>query len=116
MTEQTKSAEESDDGAVARANPTPLTIDHRGGVGINQASAQSGKAGHSVSRAETGEGSAKDKVADARQASLDGAIRNALDDKLQKLEAKELTRPNPIIEGLEVEVQETLNTVNHPEQ
>src|SRR3981189_2716294 len=85
---------------------TPLTIDQRGGVGINQASAQSGhsggKAGHSVSRAETGEGSAKDKVADARQASLDGAIRNVLDKKLQKLEAKELTRPNAIIEGLEV--------------
>ena len=91
---------------------TPLTIDQRGGFGMNQASAQSG---HSVSRAEPGEGSAKDKTADARQAKLDAAISNVLDKKLQKLEAKELTPPNPIIEALEVEVQDTLNTVNHPE-
>jgi hypothetical protein len=99
---------------------TPLTVNQRGGFGLNQASAQTGhsggNAGHSVSRAEPGEGSAKDKAADARQAKLDAAISNVLDKKLQKLEAKELTRPNPIIEGLEVEVQETLNTVNHPEQ
>ena len=49
---------------------TPLTIDQRGGVGINQASAQSG---HSVSRAEAGEGSARDKAADAGQAKQDAA-------------------------------------------
>src|SRR5258707_34062 len=91
---------------------TPLTIDQRGGVGINQASAQSG---HSVSRAEPGEGSAKDKVADAGQAKQDAAIRNALDNKLQRLEAKELTRPNVVIERLEVLVQDTLNTMNRPE-
>jgi hypothetical protein len=92
---------------------TPLTIDQRGGVGINQASAQSG---HSVSRAEPGEGSAKDKVADAGQAKQDAAIRNALDNELQNLEARELTHPNVIIERQELLVQDTLNTMNRPEQ
>jgi len=89
---------------------TPLTIDQRGGVGINQASAQSG---HSVSRAEPGEGSAKDKIADARQANLDAAIRNALDNELQRLEAR---HQNVIIERQELLVQDTLNTMNRPEQ
>ena len=91
---------------------TPLTIDQRGGFGMNQASARTG---HSASRAEPGEGSAKDKTADARQAQLDGAIRGVLENKLQKLEARELTRPNRAIEALEVEVQDTLNTMNVPE-
>ena len=96
---------------------TPLTIDQRGGFGVNQASAQSGNAGHNVSRPEPGgEGSMKDKVADARRAQLDGAIRNVLDNKLQKLEARELTSPNRAIEALEVEVEDTLNTMNRPEQ
>jgi len=91
---------------------TPLTIDQRGGFGINQASAQTG---HNASRPEPGgEGSAKDKVADARQAGLDGAIRGVLENKLQKLEARETTR-NRLIEALEVEVQDTLNTMNVPE-
>jgi len=89
---------------------TPLTIDQRGGVGINQASAQSG---HSGSRAEPGEGSAKDKIADARQANLDAAIRNALDNELQRLEAR---HQNVIIERQELLVQDTLNTMNRPEQ
>ena len=62
---------------------TPLTIDQRGGFGVNQASARTG---HSVSRPEPGEGSMKDKVADARQAQLDAAIRAALENKLQRLE------------------------------
>jgi hypothetical protein len=89
---------------------TPLTIDQRGGVGINQASAQSG---HSVSRAEAGEGSARDKVADAGQAKQDAAIRNALDNELQRLEA---AHQNVIIERQELLVQDTLNTMNRPEQ
>jgi hypothetical protein len=89
---------------------TPLTIDQRGGVGINQASAQSG---HSVSRAEAGEGSARDKAADAGQAKQDAAIRNALDNELQRLEA---AHQNVIIERQELLVQDTLNTMNRPEQ
>ena len=91
---------------------TPLTIDQRGGVGINQASAQSGNAGHSASRSEAGEGSAKDKVADARRAQLDAAIRTALENKLQRLETH---RKSPIIDRLELLVQDTLNTMNRPE-
>jgi hypothetical protein len=89
---------------------TPLTIDQRGGFGVNQASARTG---HSVSEP-GGEGSTKDKVADARQAGLDAAIRGVLENKLQKLEAREATR-NRLIEALEVEVQDTLNTMNVPE-
>ncbi len=88
---------------------TPLTIDQRGGLGVNQASARSG---HSVSRAEVGEGSMKDKVADARRAELDAAIRTALEDKLQRLETH---RKNSIIDRLELLVQDTLNTMNRPE-
>ena len=90
---------------------TPLTIDQRG-FWVNQASAQPG---HNASRPEPGgECSAKDKVADARQAGLDAAIRGVLENKLQKLEAREATR-NRLIEALEVEVQDTLNTMNVPE-
>ena len=87
----------------------PLTIDQLGGFGVNQASARSG---HSVSRSEPGEGSMKDKVADARRAELDAAIRAALENKLQRLEAH---RKNPITDRLELLVQDTLNTMNRPE-
>jgi hypothetical protein len=88
---------------------TPLTIDQRGGFGVNQASA---RASHSVSRTEPGEGSMKDKVADARQAQLDAAIRGALENELQRLEAHRL---NIITGRLELIVQDTLNTMNRPE-
>jgi hypothetical protein len=88
---------------------TPLTIDQRGGFGVNQASA---RAGHSVSRPEPGEGSMKDKVADARQAQLDAAIRAALENELQRLESH---RPSIITGRLELIVQDTLNTMNRPE-
>ena len=88
---------------------TPLTIDQRGGFGVNQASARTG---HSVSRPEPGEGSMKDKVADARRAQLDAAIRTALENKLQRLE---MHRKSPVIDRLELLVQDTLNTMNRPE-
>ena len=88
---------------------TPLTIDQRGGFGVNQASARTG---HSVSRPEPGEGSMKDKVADARQAQLDAAIRAALENELQRLESH---RHNIITDRLELLVQDTLNTMNRPE-
>jgi hypothetical protein len=89
---------------------TPLTIDQRGGFGMNQASARTS---HSASRPEPGgEGSAKDKVADARQARQDAAIRAILESKLKRLEARRQTLFN---ERLELLVQDTLNTMDRPE-
>ena len=86
---------------------TPLTIDQRGGFGVNQASARTGHPEPG------GEGSAKDKVADARQARLDAAIRVALENELQRLETR---HHNIIADRLELLVQDTLNTMNRPEQ
>jgi hypothetical protein len=54
----------------------------------------------------------KDKVADARRAQLDAPIRTALENKLQRLE---MHRKSPVIDRLELLVQDTLNTMNRPE-
>jgi hypothetical protein len=90
---------------------TPLTIDRRGSVGINQALAQGGHRGHSASRAGSGEGSPNDVIADAKEkkaateASMDAAQMKRLNRLQQQLDAAEM-KPSSVLAKLMIEREE----------